>query len=189
MMPTATKTKTVTEDLLQLEADRDKRRQVLKAQRHEHYAAAESARNLATQRRRLIARQPGLVDHNDQPLADIDANPVAAIDAELEKIGDVGELYAKVQHTQRLEADSDARARDFIEAHGPELLRELDQADDGAAEAGWAAAIRSLRAAADPIHALEHRREQFGAERNSAGGGSVDQVLHFLTELEIAANG
>lgn len=89
-MPTATKTKPVTEQLVELEAEREEIRQRLRTQRHEHFDTAETTEELQTQRRRLAARNPGLVDHRDQPIGDVESNPVAAIDAQIEKLADVG---------------------------------------------------------------------------------------------------
>ncbi len=66
------------------------------------------------------------MDHNHQPTRDVENNPVV-LDAKIEKLADLGELHAKVQHLIRLEKSVEAKIRDYIEAHGPELLQEFNE--------------------------------------------------------------
>jgi len=83
----------------------------------EAYAKQRRASELTEERRRLVHRSPGLVDHRDQPLASIKSNPIAAIDAEIEKLGDLADEAAKAAHAGRLAARAEADIRGHVSEH------------------------------------------------------------------------
>ncbi len=184
-MPTATtKTKTATEQLVELEAEREEIRQRLRTQRHEHSNTAKSTEELTNQRRRLAHRNPGLVDHTGSPVGG-DENPVAVLDAELKKLANVDDLYAKAGHTARLEQVADAKVREFIEVHGIELLAEFNEQEEGAAATEFISTRDAFRIAGERIFSREHRREQLGAERNDSLVASISHVLSMLEGIEV----
>src|SRR5687768_15244492 len=76
----------------------------------EHHTKVTRFRELQDERRRLIYREPGLVDHLGAPLgAD---NPIGKIDQEIARLGDLEDSQAKRQHAEELErvAKQDAYA-------------------------------------------------------------------------------
>lgn len=78
------------------------------------------SRQLHEERRKLIHRNPQLVDHLDAPIGE--SNPIHPIDRELEQVGDLGEFQAKVAHAQRLATSAKQAAADFIAAHYPLVI-------------------------------------------------------------------
>ena len=100
----------------------------------EFTAKLNQARALTDRRHQLITREPGLVDHQLNPLPGKD-NPVAAIDAELTALGDVVDLQARMDHARKLEERAKQAAQDFTSAHLDEILAALEpQAEATAAE-------------------------------------------------------
>ena len=101
-------------------------------------AKARELEALHDQRRRLIDPRlgnPGLVDHNHAPNPDVKDNPVAAIDAQVAELGDLGDLQARVHHARRIEQSAKQAKDDYAAAHLDELRAAIEP-DAEAAVAG-----------------------------------------------------
>jgi hypothetical protein len=99
---------------------------------------------LHDERRRLVFHDPTLVDHTGAAVGD---NRIAEIDAEIAKLGDLGELESRLAHARQI-ADSAKQAVDgYAAAHLDELLAALEPEAE-AAVANMAAAMAALGDAA-----------------------------------------
>jgi hypothetical protein len=72
-------------------------------------------RELEEQRRRAINADPSLVNHRDEPISK--RNSIAAIDRELEAVGDLAEFNAKVEHAKRLATSAKRACADYAAEH------------------------------------------------------------------------
>jgi hypothetical protein len=78
------------------------------------------SRALHDERRKLIHRNPQLVNHLDEPIGR--DNPITAIDREMKQIGDLPEFEAKAAHAKRLATSAKQAAADYIAAHYPLVI-------------------------------------------------------------------
>ncbi len=136
-MTTATKAKPKSEltELERFEARWAKAAEEAKALGHEHHTKLTRARELGDQRQRLTHRQPGLVDHHQQPLATINDNPVVQLDRETEALGDLADLGAQVEHARQLERVAKQDVQAYVAEHYTAILEALEAEGDRHAEA------------------------------------------------------
>ena len=124
-MTTATKTRPKADSLAELQA-RERAHSEAKAHASElgseWGAKSREYEALQDHRRRLVYRNPALVDHHGNADPDVEDNPVAAIDAQVAGLGDLGDLQARVHHARRLEQSAKQAADDFTCAHLDELF-------------------------------------------------------------------
>lgn len=111
---------------------------------------------LQDQRRRLVFRDPGLVDHTGSANPDRKENPVANIDAQVAELGDVEDLHARMLHARQLEQSAKQAAQDFTASHLDELLAALEPEAE-AASAEVARAMAQLGEAASAYLNLARR--------------------------------
>jgi hypothetical protein len=78
------------------------------------------SRELHDERRRLIHREPGLVDHLGNPVDK--KNPIAEIDREIASLGDLTEAQAKYEHAKALLVRAEQSLRDYVAAHIEAIL-------------------------------------------------------------------
>ena len=135
-MTTATKAKPKSEltELERFEARWAKAAEEAKALGREHHTKLTRARELGDQRQRLTHRQPGLVDHHQQPLATINDNPVVQLDRETEALGDLADLRAQVDRTPA-RACSQTGRQAYVAEHYTAILEALEAEGDRHAEA------------------------------------------------------
>jgi hypothetical protein len=74
-----------------------------------------ASRQLHDQRQALFHYEPELFDHHNHPVSD--DNAAAAIDRDLEALGDLSELQAKVDHAARLAESAKQAQGDYAGAH------------------------------------------------------------------------
>ncbi len=136
-MPTATKAKPKSEltELGRFEAKWAKAAEEAKALGREHHTKVTRAQELGDQRQRLTHRQPGLVDHHQQPLASIKDNPVVQLDRETEALGDLADLGAQVEHARQLERVAKQDVQAYVAEHYTAILEALEAEGDRHAEA------------------------------------------------------
>ncbi len=136
-MTTATKAKPKSEltELERFEAKWAKAAEEAKALGHEHHTKITRAQELGDQRQRLTHRQPGLVDHHQQPLASIKDNPIVQLDQETEALGDLADLRAQVEHARQLERVAKDDTQAYVAEHYTGILEALEAEGDGHAEA------------------------------------------------------
>ena len=128
-------------------------------------AKARELEALHDQRRRLIDPRlgnPGLVDHNHAPNPDVKDNPVAAIDAQVAELGDLGDLQARVHHARRIEQSAKQAKDDYAAAHLDELRAAIEP-DAEAAVAGVVAVKAAEYEAGSVYLALARRVEGWKA--------------------------
>jgi hypothetical protein len=110
-------------------------------------AVSRQLQALHDERRKLVFRDPGLVDHHGQPNPDRKENPVAAVDAKIAELGDVEDLHARMVHARQLEQSAKQAAADFTASHLDELLAAVEP-DAESASADVARAMDTLGEAA-----------------------------------------
>jgi hypothetical protein len=121
MTPTATKART---DVLAKLATYDDK--LTKASADEREVARDlhqktmRSRELQDERRRLVYRDPSLVDHQGVPVGP--RNPAGKLDAEIAKLGDLADLTLQVEHKRRLVEQARHSREDFVGAHFAELI-------------------------------------------------------------------
>jgi hypothetical protein len=104
----------------------------------EYGAKIREAQALIDARRQAAHRSPELVNHKGEPTSK--DNEVAAIDRELQKLGDLEDLWKQVEHARRLEQSAKQAWGDFVAAHFSELIEaSREEAEAVAAEANAAA--------------------------------------------------
>ena len=147
-MTTATKTRPKANPLAELEA-RERAHAEAKATASElgseWGAKVREYEALQDDRRRLVFRDPTLIDHHGNPAAD--DNPVAAIDAQIAELGDLPDLEARVHHARQIEQSAKQAKDDYTASHLDELLAALEP-DAEAASAEVARAMAELGEAA-----------------------------------------
>ncbi len=123
-MTAATKTKTSPlARLEQLEAEQARAAAEHSELSREQARVFARARELSDQRRRETHRDPTLVDAHGSPVDS--GGVIAAIDKELESLGDLHDLAARVTHAREVERKRQGDVRAFIDEHAEELLEEL----------------------------------------------------------------
>jgi hypothetical protein len=154
-MTTATATKP--KDVLAGLAERDQKWSDARAKAselgREHGAKLKRAQELQDERRRAIHHDPELVDYRDQPTTK--DNQIAKIDRELGKLGDLQDLWQRVEHARRLERSAEQSRRDFVASHFRELI-------DASRPEAKAVAERANAAAQALVVALNEYRELHG---------------------------
>jgi hypothetical protein len=75
---------------------------------------------LADERRRLVHRDPTLVDHLGVPVGP--NNPVGKVDQEVEKLGDLQDLAQRAEHARQIERSAQQSWDDYVASHFSELL-------------------------------------------------------------------
>jgi hypothetical protein len=106
----------------------------------EHHARVLRYRDLQDERRRLIYRDPSLVDHQSVPVGP--RNPVGKLDTEIAKLGDLEDLGRLAEHNRKLAEQARQSREDFVGAHFAELV----DAKRPEAEAVAASANKAARA-------------------------------------------
>jgi hypothetical protein len=140
MTPTATKTKapSVGDGLAEREQKLTEARAKASALATEHDTKMRQAQALADERRRLVYREPGLVDHLSAPLGP--DNPVGEVDKQIAVLGDLQDLALQVEHARQIERSAKQSWDDYVAAHYTELLKaSREEAEVVAAEANEAA--------------------------------------------------
>ncbi len=123
-MTAATKTKTSPlARLEQLEAEQARAAAEHSELSREQHRVFTRARELSDQRRRETHRDPTLVDAHGSPVDP--GGVIATIDKELESLGDLHDLAARVTHAREVERKRQGDVQAFIEEHAEELLEEL----------------------------------------------------------------
>jgi hypothetical protein len=148
MTPTTTKTRAPsTEDgLKEREQKWSDARADADTLAREHSMKLRQARALADERRRLVNRQPELVDHLQAPLGP--DNPAGEIDRQIAALGDLEDLWRRVEHARQIERSAKQSWGDFVASHFWELIgASREEADAVAADANEAA-----RAFADKLN-------------------------------------
>jgi hypothetical protein len=148
MTPTTTKTRapSLEDGLAEREQKLTEARAEASALGSEHSTKLKQAQALADERRRLVHRDPELVDHLGAPLGP--DNAVGKIDQELAKLGDLEDLGRRVEHTRQIERSAKQSWDDYVAAHYTELLKaSREEAETVVAEANEAA-----RAFADKLN-------------------------------------
>jgi hypothetical protein len=142
-MTTATRRRTKPDVLAGLKTrnqDWAKAKEAERTAAHEHGGTLARAKALSDERRKLIFREPGLVDHQGQPNPEVKDNRIVAIDRELAELGDLEDLAAKAAHARALERRAEQSWRDFACSHYWELIEASQpEAETVAAEANKAA--------------------------------------------------
>lgn len=130
-----------------LEAEQAERSDASRAAGKAAREAAERRKLLTAERRRLIIRDPTLVNHREEP---VDAgNAVGQIDKEIATAVDPGDAQAKYEHAKRVEAHGREQVREFQRVNVNALL-------DGFRSEAEAAASRVNLAAEAFIAELDH---------------------------------
>jgi hypothetical protein len=121
MTPTQTRTKpSVLDGLKERQQKWDKAQADASALGTEHGTKVKAAQALADERRRLVHRNPVLVDHLGAPVGP--DNPVGEIDKKLAELGDLQDLWAQVQHARKIAESARQSRDDFVVSHYSELL-------------------------------------------------------------------
>jgi hypothetical protein len=104
------------------------------------------AQALADQRRRLVHRDPELVDHLGVPVGP--DNPAGEIDKQIAALGDLDDLGRRVEHARQIERSAKQSWGDFVASHYPELI----EASKPEAEAVANSANEAARALAEELN-------------------------------------
>lgn len=146
---TATKTKPpdVLAELAKLETAHAERARTASSLGTKHGLAVKRAEALHDARRRLVHRQPGLVDHTGLPLEK--GNPVAKIDAELVALGDLDDLLRQRDHCRRLEEVARLDCKEFRASNFEAVLAAYEPAAEAAREKVQSSIAATITAAGD----------------------------------------
>jgi hypothetical protein len=82
------------------------------------------ARELHDERRRLAHKDPSLVDHTGAPVSE--DNPVAAVDREIQELGDLEDLNQRAEHARKLEQSAKQSLDDYTATHFWELMEAFE---------------------------------------------------------------
>lgn len=138
---TATATKTKSDDplveLQRLEDASGKVKGLADRLSRDHYSKLLRHRDLQDERRRLIHREPGLVDHTSAPIDE--ENAIASLDREIAGLGDLDDLGAQKDHAGLLAVRANETVRAYVKENYASVIRDLrgqGEARAAAANAG-----------------------------------------------------
>ena len=144
--------------------------------------AVERSRALHDERRRLVHREPGLVDHLNQPL-DKDG-PIAALDKEIGELGDLAERQARYDHSRRLTDRAKQSWQDYVAGHLPEIVDELRPEAEAVTETTNGLIAAAHRGAAEYLGFVRRVEGYVGAAkrdtRSVPGLDAASELVRFL---------
>jgi hypothetical protein len=175
---TAPKTKSATQQLLELERERDRAKAELTKWRRTHSAKQSEAHALLDTQRRHAYREPRQYDAHANP---VDGTEAAEIKQRIESLGQV-DFTGEVRHSERVLEVAQADVDSFIEIHRQELLEDIDWAG---AVSEWSHAADTFRDAASRIISLHHRVSELGGTADDATVDTINAILGRLEGVEV----